>query len=254
MEQDQPQLQETRLSHIITIVQESIIAEFKPTILYIMEHTVTRKRYFGKTIRIRDEKYKGSGTYWINHIKKYGVQYVERIWVSEIFYCEQECKDFALAFSELFDIVNSNTWANQIVECGLDGKSSGGKLSDATRSKISKTLTGVPNPKSKYVIKESLEVRSKRLSDSNKNRIWINDGVKNKKVLKDELINYPDWKLGRLKINAYENKRKQKEAEYYRSPKYCSSCNKVIPFNKGQKAIYCNRSCRQSHLNKLRRN
>ena len=42
---------------------ENIYTNFKPTFLYIKQHTVTGKLYFGKTTQ-NPETYLGSGTYW----------------------------------------------------------------------------------------------------------------------------------------------------------------------------------------------
>lgn len=93
----------------------------KPTRLYIKQHSKTGLRYFGKTGTKLIESYTGSGVYWKNHINKHGLDHVNTIWVSDWFTSEEEIKDFAIAFSELFDIVNSNEWANMKIENGLDG-------------------------------------------------------------------------------------------------------------------------------------
>lgn len=44
---------------------------FRPTFLYIKQHTITGKLYFGKTSKNLDKmlSYKGSGKYWLDHIK-----------------------------------------------------------------------------------------------------------------------------------------------------------------------------------------
>ena len=163
------------------------MANFKPTVLYIMQHTITKKKYFGKTVRIDDSSYIGSGTYWQNHCKKYGKQHVIRLWRSEIFFDKEECKDFALSFSELFDIMNSDEWANIIPEDGMDGHAVGYKLDEEVKNKISKSLTGKPNPKTKYTIKEDLEIRSERCSTNNKGRIWVNNEIEETKCFPNEI-------------------------------------------------------------------
>ena len=94
---------------------------FKPTILYIKRHNVTGIRYFGKTSKIdKVYEYNGSGTYWKQHLKKHGYD-VSTEWVSEIFTDRELLEDFALLFSELFNIVGSDEWANLVSENGLDG-------------------------------------------------------------------------------------------------------------------------------------
>lgn len=116
----------------------NIYSGFKPTFLYIKQHSVTGLLYFGKTTR-DVTKYMGSGKYWQRHIKKYGKQ-IDTLW-----YClytdEAECKSFAKVFSEQNNIVNSSEWANLIEENGLDGAPSGHfghTFTEEERNKISK--------------------------------------------------------------------------------------------------------------------
>ena len=111
--------------------------QFKPTFLYIKHHTVTGLLYFGKTTK-SPEKYLGSGVYWLRHIKQHGTQYVENLWYC-LFLTEQECKDFAINFSLQNDIVNSDLWANFIVEDGMSPTNCiGRKMSSETKAKIAK--------------------------------------------------------------------------------------------------------------------
>jgi hypothetical protein len=79
--------------------------------------------YFGKTIK-NPEKYNGSGSYWTKHINKHGKEHVVTLWYC-LFYDEQDCKEFALSFSEKQNIVESKDWANQIYENGTDGFDNG---------------------------------------------------------------------------------------------------------------------------------
>lgn len=53
---------------------------YTPTYLYIKQHTITGKLYFGKTIK-DPEKYMGSGTHWKRHINKHGKEHVETLWL-----------------------------------------------------------------------------------------------------------------------------------------------------------------------------
>ena len=98
------------------------LKEFKPTYLYIKQHSVTGLLYFGKTERSHDHmlKYTGSGNRWLPHIKKHGKQFVETIWYC-LFCDQEECTTFATLFSEQQKIVESDTWANYIVENGITG-------------------------------------------------------------------------------------------------------------------------------------
>jgi hypothetical protein len=94
---------------------------FNPTRLMIKRHTKTGLRYFCKTPRKNYLKYLGSGSRWTQHIKKHGIEYVVTDWVSEPFNDPNDIKEFAVLFSEFFDIVNSNDWANLKIEDGLEG-------------------------------------------------------------------------------------------------------------------------------------
>ena len=95
--------------------------KFKPTFLYIKRHSKTGKLYFGKTTLLdKVESYNGSGTYWTNHIKAHGIEFVETIWYC-LFTEIDELVEFATRFSEMNCIVESSHWANQIPEDGLSG-------------------------------------------------------------------------------------------------------------------------------------
>ena len=82
--------------------------------LYVKQHDKTGLRYFGKTIQKDPFRYYGSGKYWKNHIKEHGRQ------VSTIdvwgFDNLEDAQSFALEFSKINNIANSNEWANLIDE------------------------------------------------------------------------------------------------------------------------------------------
>lgn len=97
--------------------------EFKATYLYIKRHSITGLLYFGKSARTEKQmlKYTGSGRpYWANHLKKHGKEHVETVWYC-LFTEEEECKKFALQFSEQQNIVESKEWVNLKLENGLEG-------------------------------------------------------------------------------------------------------------------------------------
>ena len=91
---------------------------FKPTYLYIKTHNVTGLKYFGKMTTNR-KQYRGSGTYWLRHIGKYG--YDVNTEVLGYFTDEISCVLYALEFSRINDIVDSKEWANLYPENGLNG-------------------------------------------------------------------------------------------------------------------------------------
>lgn len=100
------------------------MSTFKPTYLYIKQHSITGKLYFGKTIK-NPMKYLGSGKLWLRHIKTHGKEYVETLWYC-LYYDLDELSKFALMYSEQENIVESDEWLNLKFENGLDGGSSVG--------------------------------------------------------------------------------------------------------------------------------
>lgn len=134
---------------------------YPSTFLYIKQHRITGLKYFGKTTKSEEDmlKYLGSGTYWKNHIKIHGKEHVETIWY-RLFDNVADLTEFALSFSLENDIVNSNDWANLIVENGLDGSNIGAKHSEETRAKISESKTGIPfSEDHRNNLKEALKTR-----------------------------------------------------------------------------------------------
>jgi hypothetical protein len=108
--------------------------------LYIKTHKLTGLKYFGKTTKSDVHKYKGSGHYWIRHIKKYG-NLVDTKIVAQ-FDDEEECKKFALDFSLRNNIVESKEWANLRIENGVDGAPVGNTFSQQTIKKMSDSKKG----------------------------------------------------------------------------------------------------------------
>jgi len=115
---------------------------FLPTFLYIKIHNVTGLKYFGKTSGQDPYKYRGSGTYWLAHLRIHGNDVTTEIFG---FYTDKElCIKDATNFSISNDIVNAvdcngkKKWANQIIENGLDGGATWfGKRSEELCKKLS---------------------------------------------------------------------------------------------------------------------
>ena len=163
-----------------------IYSSFKPTYLYIKQHSVTGKLYFGKTVK-NPEKYYGSGLHWKRHIQKHGKEHIQTLWYC-LFLDQESCTEFALNFSEQQNIVESNDWLNKTLENGLDGMSPSFKHSNETRTRMSKTH--IKNPvwegkhfsdshkknlslshKGQVQSKESNYSRSKKLSNISKIKV-----------------------------------------------------------------------------------
>lgn len=150
--------------------------KFKPTYLYIKEHSVTGLLYFGKSARSEERllEYCGSGTYWNHHLKKHGREHVRTLWY-RLFLDEGTIREFALNFSKCQNIVNSDAWANLKPENGLEG---GGVLgqkhnvvnkrgpdSEETKKKKSVALLGKPRTEED---KQKMRVPKGPMSDEGK--------------------------------------------------------------------------------------
>lgn len=132
-------------------ISEKQRLKFKPTYLMIKQHEISGVQYLCKTVRKDPIKYKGSGTFWMRHIKVYGTHHVKTIWF-ELFTDIDELVSTALALSENFDVVNSSRWANLKPENGLDG------FESSNSKKIQVEL--VKNNKHHLQNKEAAKVRA----------------------------------------------------------------------------------------------
>jgi len=86
--------------------------------LYIKTHNKTGLKYFGRTINEDVHSYTGSGTIWLNHLKKHGKDYSTEIFSQYENICFGLIRT-ALRFSRENNIVKSNEWANLKEETGL---------------------------------------------------------------------------------------------------------------------------------------
>jgi hypothetical protein len=172
--------------------------------LYVKTHSVTKLRYFGKTIKSDVESYTGSGRYWLRHLAKYGKNFSTEIIAT--FDLDSQVNDlikFCKKFSKENNIVESKDWANLIPEDGVNGWPVGrdrGKLmkprSEEYRLKISKSKSGdkhpmwskthTPEAKEKIarastgrLAPKTIEHR-KKLSEANKGKRWWKNGSERK--------------------------------------------------------------------------
>ena len=179
----------------------SIYQEFtKPTYLYIKQHSKTGLKYFGRYTRsrVKDsvEMYRGSGTYWKNHIKLHGKQHVETLWYCA-FLNQEEMTQFALMCSELWNIVESDEWANLMPEDGINGSPSDRIVSEETKLRMSISQTN------RVVTKEQRESISKKLTGHKQKKEQVEkriDSMSNCKKL-NSIIKYDK---NRLPIRRYK--------------------------------------------------
>lgn len=135
------------------------------THLYIKTHNITGLKYFGKTVK-DPFKYNGSGKYWTRHIKIYGNNISTQIVASFEEDQREEMTEFALFFSDFFDIVNSNEWANLKPENGLDGGRLGVDLSGKNNPMYGKnhseeTKAKIKEKRALQIISHSEETKAK---------------------------------------------------------------------------------------------
>ncbi len=126
--------------------------------LYIKTHKVTGLKYFGVTTKRDVFKYKGSGIYWVKHLKKHGYNVC-----TEIYYTSDNQQDInkkAVEFSLNNNIVLSRGWANLVIE---DGGTGTALASEATKNKMSAARGGKGNTL-KLTEVEVLAIRADTLS------------------------------------------------------------------------------------------
>ena len=89
--------------------------------LYVKEHKSGLK-YLGKTEAKNPDRYAGSGTRWLNHLKVHGGG-KKNVTTTILFESEdkEEIKEKGLYYSELWNIVEDPSWANLKLEEGDGG-------------------------------------------------------------------------------------------------------------------------------------
>jgi hypothetical protein len=179
-------------------------------------------------------KYAGSGKYWVKHLKKHGKDLSTEILVETN--TPEELRMFGLAYSELWNIVESDEWANLVVE-NIQGQASGKlhslfgehhsiktrkkmssshnhqprnlgrKFSDEWRANISRGGKGIQAGSKHYNFGGSLsKEHRKKLSESLKGKPAWNKGIspspetrqKQSKSMSGKFIGSknPNWKGG----------------------------------------------------------
>lgn len=175
--------------------------------LYLKTHNKTGLKYLGKTEQKDPHLYSGSGKYWKLHLRKHGYDYTTQILLATE--DKSELKETGLFFSRLWDIAQSNEWANLQEEKGDGGDTSKfftpesiekiilsnkGPVSQETRKKISQ-LSSLNNLGRIH----SIETKEKqRIANIGRDygKWWITDGINSKMIYRNEPIPI-GWRRGR---------------------------------------------------------
>lgn len=138
--------------------------------LYIKTHNQTGLKYLGRT-KHNPLRYKGSGVYWTRHIKIHGYDVSTQI--IGTYTNEEDFKKASKYYSKLFNIVESEEWANLIPEEGQVGP---GVYRGYKQSK-------------EHILKrtQSIESRIKHSNDT-KNRMWITNDNEDRYINKNSII------------------------------------------------------------------
>lgn len=130
--------------------------------LYVKTHNKTGLKYLGKTTKADPHKYTGSGTRWLNHLKKHGYDYTTEI-VREC-QTETELVEWGLYYSNLWNVVESTEWANLKEEAG-----DGGSHGELTRQRMSDSKKGT-TPWNKGKTGVYSDETKKKISEANQRR------------------------------------------------------------------------------------
>lgn len=94
--------------------------------LYKKTHNKTGLMYLGYTEKDDIIKYKGSGVKWLKHLEEYGNDVTTELLLFT--YSHEEIKYFGKYYSELWNIVESDNWANERPEQGYGGNTVSNKM------------------------------------------------------------------------------------------------------------------------------
>lgn len=177
--------------------------------LMIKTHNVTGLKYLCYTQKEDHSSYKGSGKHWKSHIKDHGYDVTTHI----IFESESydEFVKIAKTYSEQYDIVKSNEWANLKIEEGDGGDTVSNKhwITDGTQDKYDLKINPVPEGwkkgRSKCVFKDcskqkEFNLRANRNSDKQKEASRKVGQRNTKKIIIDN-VEYASRKEAMIALN-----------------------------------------------------
>ena len=129
--------------------------------LYVKTHNKTGLKYLGQTMAVDPHKYQGSGKYWQLHLKKHGKDFTTEI-LKEC-QTKEELIEWGLYYSNLWNVADSDSWANLKEERG-----DGGRQNAEVRKKIGEAGKGrIPWNKGKTIWSDA---DRKRIGEQNRAR------------------------------------------------------------------------------------
>ena len=186
--------------------------------LYVKTHKKTGLKYLGKTSK-DPHTYLGSGIDWKVHLKEHGTEHATEI-IKEC-NSNQELSKWGRYYSNLWNVANSDTWANRIPETGGGGNHTEdrkelfrqqqlGKKKPARtelhKENLSKSTKGIPKPRSKQ--HQDAWNESSKLN-------WANNAERKQKV-----SHLGKFNKGRKHTQATLEKKRQSMLEYWKLKKF----------------------------------
>jgi hypothetical protein len=137
--------------------------------LYVKTHNRTGLKYLGQTKKNNPHKYPGSGKGWKSHLKEYGYDYTTEILQEN--QSKEEIARWGRYYSTLWDIVNSNNWANQIPETGGGAKSPESAARGIETKRKNGTLSHSDTARDKMSIQQKHRFSVTPMSEDTKTKI-----------------------------------------------------------------------------------
>jgi hypothetical protein len=198
--------------------------------LYKKTHNKTGLKYLGKTNNPYPHTYKGSGHYWKRHINTHGYDVTTEILLETD--DPEKIKEMGIYYSNLWNVVESEEWANLKPEMG-----DGGDPGPEGRRKTAEKLIGVKHDDARN------ERKSKRQSGKPKSKEWLEKriGSTYKKHKEWEYTGKNHWNSDQT-IYTFENIKTGERVQMIRSEfkkmiNAPSSLNKMINGNPKYKTV-----------------
>jgi len=174
-------------------------------IVFFLYHKISPMglNYLGITHR-DSSKYRGSGVYWKRHLKSHNfkIHDIETIILFETNNYSELCEK-GKYYSELYDVVNSEDWANLIPETG-DNSVLGMKHSEESKRKMSESrkgkLIGEKNPMFQKLVSEETREKISRSNTGKKHSEEVKNKIRTKLKGNSNTLNYKYSEESKKKI------------------------------------------------------